>query len=204
MQNLRNETDDMLVQLYEEGNDSAFDILLERYQKNVYGYILALVCDEDRSNDIFQETFFKAIKYIRSHRYTADDKFLRWILRIARNLVVDSYRHGGLCVVDVKDEKARNRLMSDKRYADMSVEDNLHNEQTYAELEAMIEQLPEPQREVVKMRIYQNIPFKEIAVLTNTSINTALGRMRYATINLRKMAAKRDLTIVGLDAHMLE
>lgn len=194
----------MLVQLYEDGNDSAFDVLLERYQGNIYGYILALVRDEDRSNDIFQETFFKAIQYIRSHRYTPDGKFLRWILRIARNLVADSYRHGGMCVVDVRDEKMRNRLKADTRYADSCIEDSLHNEQTYSELETMIDQLPEPQREVVQMRIYENRPFKEIAVLTNCSINTALGRMRYATINLRKMAAKRDLTLVGLDAHMLE
>ena len=202
MQNLRTETDDQLVRLYEEGNDCAFDVLLERYQKNVYGYILTVVCDADRANDLFQETFFKAIQHIRSHRYKAHDKFLNWLLRIARNLLIDSVRHGNY-LTNIADEKTRHRLLNDARYADVCIEDNLHNEQTVADLEQMISLLPQPQQEVVRMRIYENLSFKEIAAQTGCSINTALGRMRYAVINLRKMAAKHDLTFVGMDAYML-
>jgi len=195
MHDLKTKSDDSLVRLYENGNDDAFDVLLERHQNTLFSYILALVRDEDLANDIFQETFFKAINYIRSHRYTDNGKFQAWIMRIARNLVIDTVRHNRP-YVDVSDEKERSRLMNSVTLTVDSIEHDIHNRQTVADIETMINLLPENQQEVVRMRIYEDRPFKEIAELTNCSINTALGRMRYAVQNLRKMTAGHDLTFM--------
>lgn len=197
MQELRKETDEQLVKLYEDGNDNAFDILLERHQQVIYNHIFAIIHDEDVANDIFQDTFYKAIICIRSHRYTESGKFQAWLIRIARNLVIDHVRHSRP-VVEIVDKKERERLLNNPKCVVGNAEMDFHNEQTMRELEQMISLLPEPQQEVVRMRIYDDLPFKEIAVLTHCSINTALGRMRYAVINLRKMAAKRDLTFIEL------
>jgi len=197
MQELRKETDEQLVKLYEDGNDNAFDILLERHQQVIFNHIFAIIHDEDMANDIFQDTFYKAIICIRSHRYTESGKFQAWLIRIARNLVIDHVRHSRP-VVEIVDKKERERLLNNPKCVVGNAEMDFHNEQTMRELEQMISLLPEPQQEVVRMRIYDDLPFKEIAVLTHCSINTALGRMRYAVINLRKMAAKRDLTFIEL------
>ena len=200
MQNLRTETDEVLVNLYENGNDEAFDVLLDRYQKTIYGFILTLVCDVTVADDIFQETFYKAIVNIRSHRYTETGRFQSWLIRIANNLIVDRHRHRAP-VVDAATTQDHDRLFNREELAEGSIEDSYHNEQTMEDIRKMIALLPEPQQEVVRLRIYEKMSFKEIAELTNCSINTALGRMRYATINLRRMAArnKMDLTFVSYD-----
>ncbi len=195
MQNLKMESDERLIQLYEDGNDSAFDVLLDRHQQSLFAYILAIVHDEDQANDFFQETFFKAISYIRSHRYTDTGKFLPWLLRIARNLIIDSVRHSRP-IVDVVSEDDSKGLQNMLSLSVGSVEANFHNEQTISDLAEMISRLPQNQQDVIRMRLYEDRPFKEIAEITNCSINTALGRMRYAILNLRKMAAKRDLTLI--------
>ncbi|MBQ6434222.1 MAG: sigma-70 family RNA polymerase sigma factor [Bacteroidaceae bacterium] len=195
MQNLKMESDERLIQLYEDGNDSAFDVLLDRHQQSLFAYILAIVHDEDQANDFFQETFFKAISYIRSHRYTDSGKFLPWLLRIARNLIIDSVRHSRP-IVDVVSEDDSKGLQNMLSLSVGSVEANFHNEQTISDLAEMISRLPQNQQDVIRMRLYEDRPFKEIAEITNCSINTALGRMRYAILNLRKMAAKRDLTLI--------
>ena len=195
MQDLHMETDEVLVKLYENGNDKAFDVLLERHQQVLFSYIFAIIRDEDLANDIFQDTFFKAITHIRAHRYTESGKFQAWIMRIARNLVIDAMRHNKP-IVDIPDDIERDRILNAPTLTVGNVETSYHNEQTYTDLENMITLLPEPQQEVVRMRIYENRSFKEIAELTDCSINTALGRMRYAVINLRKMASRRDLTIL--------
>lgn len=189
------ESDERLIQLYEDGNDSAFDVLLDRHQQSLFAYILAIVHDEDQANDFFQETFFKAISYIRSHRYTDSGKFLPWLLRIARNLIIDSVRHSRP-IVDVVSEDDSKGLQNMLSLSVGSVEANFHNEQTISDLAEMISRLPQNQQDVIRMRLYEDRPFKEIAEITNCSINTALGRMRYAILNLRKMAAKRDLTLI--------
>lgn len=189
------ESDERLIQLYEDGNDSAFDVLLDRHQQSLFAYILAIVHDEDQANDFFQETFFKAISYIRSHRYTDTGKFLPWLLRIARNLIIDSVRHSRP-IVDVVSEDDSKGLQNMLSLSVGSVEANFHNEQTISDLAEMISRLPQNQQDVIRMRLYEDRPFKEIAEITNCSINTALGRMRYAILNLRKMAAKRDLTLI--------
>ena len=195
MQTLMKETDEQLIQLYENGNDAAFDVLLERYQQVLFAYILAIVHDEDQANDFFQETFFKAITYIRSHRYTESGKFQAWLMRIARNLIIDSVRHNRP-LVDIVSDKEQDALQNMVSLSVGTVETDFHNAQTIADLSEMIARLPENQQEIVRMRIYEDKSFKEIAALTNCSINTALGRMRYAVINLRKMAAGRDLTLI--------
>lgn len=195
MQELRTESDERLVKLYEDGNDNAFDILIERHQHTLFSYILALIHDEDLANDVFQETFYKAITCIRTHRYTESGKFQAWLMRIARNMIIDLVRHNRP-VVEITDDVGRNRMLSEGSLTVGNIENDYHNTQTVAELEAMINLLPEPQQKVVRMRIYENLPFKEIAALTNCSINTALGRMRYAILNLRRMATTRDLTFM--------
>ncbi len=195
MQNLIKETDERLIRLYENGNDAAFDILLERHQHALFSYILAIVHDEEQANDVFQETFFKAITYIRSHRYTDNGKFQGWLMRIARNLIIDNARHQRP-QVDVSADKDYDALQNMVSLSVASIESDIHNEQTVSDLADMIARLPMSQREVVKMRIYEDLSFKEIATLTNCSINTALGRMRYAIINLRKMAVGKDLTFI--------
>lgn len=197
MQNLMKETDDRLIRLYENGNDAAFDALLERYQQSLYAYILAIVHDEDRANDFFQETFYKAITYIRSHRYTDNGKFFAWLMRIARNLIIDSVRHNKP-MVDVVTDDDSDALQNTINLSVGTVETDIHNEQTISDLTEMIARLPQNQQEIIRMRIYEDLSFKEIAALTNCSINTALGRMRYAIINLRKMAVGKDLTLLDV------
>lgn len=200
MQHLRAESDEVLVQLYENGNDEAFDVLLERYQKTIYGFILTLVCDVSTADDIFQETFYKAIVSIRSHKYVESGRFQSWLIRIANNLIVDRHRHRAP-IVEAAAAKDQDRLFNREDLAEGSIEDDYHNEQTIADIREMIRRLPEPQQEVVRLRIFEKKSFKEIADLTHCSINTALGRMRYATINLRRMAAryKTDLTFVNYE-----
>ncbi|MBR1682621.1 MAG: sigma-70 family RNA polymerase sigma factor [Bacteroidaceae bacterium] len=198
MQHLRLEADANLVKLYEEGNDEAFDILLERYQAAVYGYILSIVHDSDAANDVFQDTFVRVITQIRDHRYTENGKFSSWVMRIAHNLIIDSTRQRRP-FVDIASDTEKERVMNGAKLMTGNKEMELHNEQTYRTLGEMVSRLPEAQQEVVRLRMYEHLSFKEIAEKTHCSINTALGRMRYATINLRKMSATRDLTLMELE-----
>ena len=194
MYNYKQETDEALVSLYEQGNDQAFDELLSRHQSKVYSYILFIVHDEERANDIFQETFIKAIVRIRSHKYSECGKFGSWLLRIAHNLIIDTFRLNQSVQMVSGDEEG-STVFNDPALSDASIEWQMLTEQTYSDLEQMVIALPEPQQEVVRLRFYENKSFKEIAEITNCSINTALGRMRYAVLNLRKMAVHRDLTL---------
>lgn len=198
MQHLKQETDAVLVKLYEEGNDEAFDILLERYQSAIYGYIYSVVRDSDVANDVFQDTFMRVIMQIRNHHYTESGKFSSWVMRIAHNLIIDSTRQRRP-IVDILDEAEKERILDGASLLDGNKEMEYHNEQTYTTLNEMVERLPEPQQEVVRMRMFEQLSFKEIAEKTHCSINTALGRMRYAVINLRKMSARQDLTLVGFE-----
>ena len=194
MNNLSALTDHDLVKLYEEGNDSAFDILLERHQAYIYSYILFLVKDNDLANDFFQDTFQRAIIAIRSHKYQTSGKFSAWLTRIAHNLIVDKSRDLGLtCTVreDMVKPKALNRMS----LTEATREDEIIDQQTRDHIRQLLDYLPRPQREVILMRFYDDLSFKEIAQQTGVSINTALGRMRYALINLRKLIAGRQLSL---------
>lgn len=195
MQTYHQEADEVLVRLYEEGNDAAFDVLLERHQQRLFNYILGLVHDEDLANDLFQEVFIKAITRIRSHRYVESGRFGSWLMRIAHNLVIDTFRQNKSVVTVSGDTPEGSTLMGKASLLDYSIDQFMATEQTFSDIEQMVKRLPASQQEIVQMRLYQGFSFKEIAAMKGCSINTALGRMRYAILNLRKMAAGKDLYI---------
>ncbi|MBP5619200.1 MAG: sigma-70 family RNA polymerase sigma factor [Bacteroidaceae bacterium] len=196
MNNLNTMTDHELVVLYEQGKDQAFDVLLSRYKDYIYSYILFLVRNQDYADDIFQETFTRAIVAIRSHRYQTTGKFNAWLIRIAHNLVIDMARNGDSNNVVSSDDFSKD-ILNNINLSEGTLESQLIKEQNIKTLNQLLEYLPEPQREVIIMHFYEDLPFREIAEKTGVSINTALGRMRYAIINLRKMIQKHQLSLVG-------
>ena len=181
-------TDEQLAMLYVKGNNSAFDELLSRTQSKLFTYIMFVVHDHDLADDIFQETFVKAITKLQKGEYTDSGKFQFWLTRIAHNAIMDWYRQQQSR--HIMEPNADNDLqnLSMASVLDTFRESELVNEQVLRDVKKMMEALPAPQREVVYMRFYQQLSFKEIAELTNVSINTSLGRMRYALINMRRMA----------------
>ena len=196
MKNLSTSTDYELVELYENGNDKAFDEILQRHQNYVYSYILFLVKEEDVADDIFQETFTRAIIAIRSHRYQTTGKFSAWLIRIAHNLIVDSTRETETGKI-IFQEKFSSNILNDIRLSEGTVESNIMEQQKADQIRKMLDYLPEVQREVIIMRFYEDLSFKEIAEKTGVSINTSLGRMRYALINLRKLIQQHNVALVG-------
>ncbi|MDE7342800.1 MAG: sigma-70 family RNA polymerase sigma factor [Muribaculaceae bacterium] len=187
-------TDEQLVKAYAAGNNEAFDTLLKRHQDRVFNYILRIIKNEDLANDIFQETFVKAILTIKQGRYTENGKFPAWISRIAHNLIIDYYRQEkseNVQSSDIEDVNILNR----KDLCEATIEDCIISRQIMDDVKYLIQELPELQREVLKMRYYMNMSFKEIAEKTGVSINTALGRMPYAIINLRRIAAEKDIIL---------
>lgn len=186
MKDLWNATDDALVQAYINGNNHAFDILLDRYQNKLFSYIYFLVRDKDLADDVFQETFVKAIVMMQQKRYVFSGKFSSWIMRIAHNHVIDLFRQEKKMNVS-SIESGESSMNVEKNMIEDNVESVIVCQQTREEVKRMIEMLPQAQREIVYMRYYQELSFKEIADILDISINTALGRMRYALMNLRKM-----------------
>ncbi len=189
-------TDYELVGLYESGNDSAFDVLLNRYQEYVFTYIVFLVKRTDTAEDLLQETFVKAIVAIRNHKYQTTGKFSAWLIRIAHNVVADYMRSSDQTRCSLAEEFSSDVLNS-MRLSDKSRETELVEGQYALTLRNMLDYLTEEQREVVILHYFEDMPFKEIAQKTGVSINTALGRMRYALINLRKMVQTHQLELVG-------
>lgn len=196
MKNLSTSTDYELVKLYENGNDNAFDELLLRHQNYVYSYILFFVKEEERADDIFQETFTRAIIAIRSHKYQTTGKFSAWLIRIAHNLIIDSSREteSGKLIIQ---ENFTPNILNDIRLSEGAIETNIIEQQKSDQIRMMLDYLPAVQREVIILRFYEDLSFKEIAEKTGVSINTSLGRMRYALINLRKMIQEHNLALVG-------
>lgn len=189
-------TDHELVELYEKGNDSAFDILLERHQAYIFSYILFLVKDSDVANDFFQETFSRAIVAIRSHKYQTSGKFSAWLMRIAHNLIIDKSRESETnCTV--RENQVKPKVLNSMRLSEATREDEIIDRQKREMVRQLLNYLPAPQREVIMMRFYDDLSFKEIAQMTGVSINTSLGRMRYALINLRKLIQEKQLSLVG-------
>lgn len=187
-------TDEQLVKAYAQGDNDAFDILLKRHQERVFNYILRIIKNEDVANDIFQDTFMKAIVTIRQGRYTDSGKFPAWISRIAHNLIIDYFRQEkseNLQSCDSDDVNILNR----KELSEETIEDLIITSQIQDDVRYLIEELPEAQREVLKMRYYRSMSFKEIAEATGVSINTALGRMRYAILNMRRIASEKDIVL---------
>ena len=194
MKNLNSLTDDMLVALYSKGENKAFDELLSRYQDKLFNYIYFVVHNQELAEDIFQETFVKAIVTIQQGRYTADGKFSAWITRIAHNLVIDSFRQERN-ENTVSNEEGEIDLFNNAELCDDNIEMQMVNDQTLNDVRRLVDALPDNQREVVYMRYYQDLSFKEIADITGVSINTALGRMRYAILNMRRIAQEKDIVL---------
>ena len=194
MENMQKMTDDALVALYSKGNNQAFDILLERYKDKLYSYIHFSVRNDELAEDGFQETFVKAIVTIQQGRYTENGKFAAWLTRIAHNLVIDLFRQEKNENV-VSNDETEVDLFNDVKLSDDNIETKLVNEQVLRDVRRLVEFLPDNQREVVYMRFYQDLSFKEISEITGVSINTALGRMRYALLNLRRMAEEKNIEL---------
>ena len=186
--------DKELVMRYRNGDVASFQILVDRYQNKIYSYVLMLVKDKQLADDIFQDTFLKIIRTIKAGVYKEEGQFIQFAMRIAHNLVIDYFRKAKrLPMVDPTKEDYD--MIDNARFMDPSIEDQIVTEQTYDDVRKMIEYLPDEQREVLVMRMYDDMSFKEIAEATNVSINTALGRMRYALINLRKMVKQKNLAL---------
>ena len=187
-------SDQQLLNCYLSGDRNAISQLIERHSRRVRDYIQMMVKDEDEADDIFQETFIKAVRVIDDGRYTDNGKFLSWILRIAHNQVIDHFRAR-------KQDKTTNEaeagydMLGSLRFSEGNVEDAMVSEQIEADIRMLVELLPAEQREVVMMRYFSGLSFKEIAEQTDVSINTALGRMRYALINLRRMIKEKNLVL---------
>lgn len=194
MKNLKSMTDEVLVDLYAHGNNSAFDVLLNRYKKSIHSYIFYIVRNQDLTEDIFQETFMKVIMTIKQGRYTDTGKFKAWITRIAHNLIIDNFRQERN-ENTISNDEVEVDLFNDMKLCDSNVEDNMVQEQVFADIKKLVKHLPDNQREVLEMRYYQDMSFKEIADITGVSINTALGRMRYAILNMRRMADENRMEL---------
>lgn len=192
MECLKHLTDADLVKLYQDGNNDAFDLLLSRHSDKLFSYILFFVKDEAEANDVFQDTFVKAVVTIQRGGYSEKSKFYSWIARIAHNLIVDLFRQKRI-ENRVQEDAVGNELTKDLKYTEPAVDILMDQTQVAQDVKVMVNMLPANQKEVVYMRYYQNLSFKEIADITGVSINTALGRMRYAILSLRKMAYRNRL-----------
>lgn len=187
-------SDHELVELYEQGIDEAFDLLLARNQEHLFAYIMRLTRDTDKANDVFQETFMKAIICIRGHQYRATGKFSAWLMRIAHNLVIDSTR-SNKNMPQLDGEIQSDAIYNNLNLSQECIEEEMFRMADVQTLESLIGKLPLVQQEVVHLRFYEGLSFKEISDVTNVSINTALGRIRYATLNLRKMITENSLEL---------
>ena len=187
-------SDEQLVKNYAKGDNDAFDTLLARYQQKIYSYILFLVHDAEVADDLFQETFMKAIVTIRQGRYVESGRFSAWLTRIAHNLVIDKYRQDRNSNV-ISNDASETDLFNNASLSDITVEMKMITEQSLTDVGRLLRELPDNQKEVLYMRFYQDLSFKEIADATGVSINTALGRMRYGLINLRKMVSERGIVL---------
>lgn len=187
-------TDDELVKKYVEGDNSAFDVLIDKYKGKLFSYIFHVVKEYELANDIFQETFIKAITTISSGRYAANGKFAAWITRIAHNLIIDFYRQERVENLQSCDSEDYD-LLNKKELCDKTIEDDIIRDQIHSDIRRLVKTLPKSQQDVLVLRYYKGMSFKEIADLTNVSINTALGRMRYAILNLRKTVEENGITL---------
>lgn len=195
MENISRLTDEELAISYVRGNNRAFDELLSRNQSKLFSYILFVVRDEDKANDLFQETFVKVITKLHQGRYVDSGKFGAWIMRIAHNVIMDWYREQrSRNLIEPTDENDLSNL-SGNEILDSNVENRYVNDQIMVDVKNMMNMLLPTQREVVFMRFYQDLSFKEIAETTGVSINTSLGRMRYAILNLRRMSKEHNIAL---------
>ncbi len=195
METYRQMTDEALVSRFANGDNQAFDILLNRHKNRVYTYILLIVRNRDLAEDVFQETFMKAIVTIKQGRYVDNGKFYAWVTRIAHNLIIDIFRKERNENTISNDEFEEVDLFNNPKFSDENIEERLVRNQVMKDVSQLVRMLPDSQKEVVILRYYKNLSFKDIADQTGVSINTALGRMRYAVLNMRRMAEGKDLVL---------
>lgn len=187
-------SDQVLLNTYFAGDKDAISVLIERHKRRVEDYIYMMVRDRAIADDLFQETFIKVVRFINEGRYTDNGRFLSWVLRIAHNQVIDYFRQTKQ-QNKITEADAGYDILNSGKFAENNVEDKIVNLQIESDIRKLVEYLPEEQREVVMMRYYSGLSFKDIAETTNVSINTALGRMRYALINLRKLIQEKQLIL---------
>ena len=190
----KDKSDEQLISLYVDGNNEAFDSLLERHKDRVFTYIYHAVKNEELADDIFQDTFVKAIMTIKQGRYVENGHFPAWITRIAHNLIIDYFRQTRAENHQSTDDEDAN-ILNRKELSETTIEDSLITSQIHDDVRRLVDALPDSQREVLIMRYYRNMSFKEIADTTGVSINTALGRMRYAILNMRRLAEEHNIVL---------
>ena len=189
-------SDKELIGKYLSGNEKSLEKLIYRHKRKVYAYIMMVVKDDQLADDIFQDTFIKVINTIRSGSYKEEGKFIQWVMRIAHNLIIDHFRRAKRIPV-INNSNDDYNIFDLVRITDPSIEEQIITDQIYDDVRNLIELLPDEQKEVLIMRHYSDMSFKEIADTTNVSINTALGRMRYALINLRKIIKEKNLSLTA-------
>ena len=192
--NLKKLSDHELLNTYISGNEDSINVLLNRHRKRILDYIYMMVKNRDVADDIFQETLIKVVRFVQEGRYTENGKFLSWVLRIAHNQVIDYFRQKKQRN-NVSEGDAGYDILNNQKFSDHTVEEKFITNQIETDVRKLIDFLPPEQKEVVLMRYYMGLSFKEIAEQTDVSINTALGRMRYALINLRKLIDEKQLIL---------
>ncbi|MFV0506090.1 MAG: sigma-70 family RNA polymerase sigma factor [Bacteroidales bacterium] len=186
--------DETLISRYMAGDNSAIELLINRHKTRIFTYLMMILKNRDSAEDIFQETFIKVIKSLKKGKYKDNGKFVSWVIRIAHNLVIDHYRKIKL-MNTLSNDSSDIDIFNSAKFSDDNIEDIIIDDQITNDVKALVEKLPDDQREVVIMRHYLDMSFKEIATATDVSINTALGRMRYAIINLRKMIKEKNMSL---------
>ena len=187
-------SDARLIYLYLSGNEKALEFLIRRHQQRIFNFIFSKVLDRETAEDIFQDTFIKVVKTLKNGVYNEEGKFLPWVMRISHNLIIDHFRRSNrIPAVETKEDFDIFQMIGD---GSLNVESLLVNDQIVADLQRLVQELPEDQKEVLQMRLYRDMSFKEIAEQTKVSINTALGRMRYAIINLRKLIEENNINLI--------
>lgn len=194
---LKKSSDEKLLTAYLSGDKDVINILVARHRKRVNDYIYMMVKDHDVADDIFQETLIKVVRFLDEGRYKESGKFLSWVLRIAHNQVIDHFRHKKQ-QNNISESESGYDILNTKHFAETNVEDKMITQQIEDDVRRLVDLLPEEQKEVVMLRYFMDMSFKEIAEQTGVSINTALGRMRYALINLRKIVDEKELILSSL------
>ncbi|PRY95976.1 RNA polymerase sigma-70 factor (ECF subfamily) [Marinilabilia salmonicolor] len=187
-------SDEELVKKFISGDSRCIDLLIERHHQRIYSFIFLMVRQRDLAEDIFQDVFVKVIHSLKSGKYAENGRFTSWVMRIAHNLIIDHFRKQKNQQMVSNDQHSFD-LFNNARFSDQTIEDQMVHDQLISEVAALVEMLPESQKEVIRLRHYFGLSFKEIAEETNVSINTALGRMRYALINMRKMMEEKNMSL---------
>ncbi|WP_319503418.1 sigma-70 family RNA polymerase sigma factor [uncultured Draconibacterium sp.] len=188
--------DNELVQRFIQGDHESLEILIVRHKSRVYSYILLIVKNQDLAEDIFQDTFIKVIRSLKRGKYVENGKFVSWVLRIAHNLIIDHFRKEKLQGT-ISNDSSDVDIFNSQKFSEQTIEDQMVYSQILSEVKHLVKELPEDQQQVIYMRHYMGLSFKEIAEQTDVSINTALGRMRYALINLRKLVDEKKLNLTA-------